>query len=149
MEILQAEDPVRLKAAALLGQNKSRGQVARILEQHLLTPQQKRYTPQRQRLLCLRKIRRWQRNKEFRDLVWAFALERLDARTPAILDGVADRAVAGRVDAAKLTLEVAGRYSPKGHDQPTAVQIVVNGVPRPMAVDDSAVIDGEITAESG
>jgi hypothetical protein len=149
MEVLETEDPVRLKAAALLGQNKSRGQVARILEQYLLTPNQRRYTPQRQRLLCLRKIRRWQRNKEFRDLVWAYAVERLDSRTPDILDGVADRAVAGRVDAAKLSLEVAGRYSPKGHDQPTAVQIVVNGVPRPIAIDDGTVIDGTVTAEEG
>lgn len=147
MEVLETEDPVRLKAAALLGQNKSRGQVARILEWHLLTPQQRRYPPQRQRLLCLRKIRRWQRNKAFRDLVWAFAVERLDSRTPEILDGVADRAAAGRVDAAKLALEVGGRYSPKGHDQPTAVQIVINGVPRPAAITSGDVVDGEVVAE--
>jgi len=103
----------------------------------------------KQHMLAMRKIRRWQRTKAFRDLVWQFSVERLDSRTPAILDGVADRAEAGRVDAAKLSLELAGRYSPKGHDQPTAVQIVVNGVPRPMALDDSMVVDGEITAEEG
>jgi hypothetical protein len=149
MEVLEGPDPVQLKAAALFGLNKSRGQVARILEHHLLTPLQRQQNPVRRRRYALRKLRRWQKRKDFRDLVWQSAVERLDARTPEILEGVADRAAAGRVDAAKLSLEVAGRYSPKGHDQPTAVQIVVNGVPRPMAVDDSMVVDGELTAEEG
>src|SRR4249919_3203483 len=97
MEVLNTEDPIRLKVATLLGQNKPRGEVARILEWYLLTPNQRKYKPQRRRLLALRKIRRWQRNKEFRDLVWASALERLDSRSPAILDGVANRATTGRV----------------------------------------------------
>jgi len=150
MEVSEEWDHVQLTAARLFSQGKSRHVVARTLRTRLLSPHQLRNPSMaKQHMLAMRKIRRWQRTKAFRDLVWQFSVERLDSRTPAILDGVADRAEAGRVDAAKLSLELAGRYSPKGHDQPTAVQIVVNGVPRPMALDDSMVVDGEITAEEG
>jgi hypothetical protein len=150
MEILQEQDPVQLTAARLFAQGKSRHVVARRLKEHLLSAHQLRNGgPAKQNMLAMRKLRRWQQTKAFRDLVWEYTVERLDSRTPTIMDGVAERAENGRVDAAKLALEVAGRYSPKGHDQPTAVQIVVNGVPRPMAVDDSAVVDGELVSEEG
>jgi hypothetical protein len=149
MEVLDEFDHVQLTAARLMAQGKSRSQVARTLRPHLLTSYQLRNPSMaKQQMLAMRKVRRWQRTKAFRDLVWQFSVERLDSRTPSILDGVASRAEAGRVDAAKLSLEIAGRYSPKGHDQPTAVQIVVNGVPRPMAIDDSAVVEGEIVSET-
>jgi hypothetical protein len=149
MEVLEGWDHVQLAAARLLAQGKPVSLVARTLKQHLLTPYELTKPVVKQQLRASRKIRQLQRRKDFRDLVWQLAVERLDTRTPDILDGVADRAVAGRVDAAKLSLEVAGRYSPKGHDQPTAVQIVVNGVPRPIAIDDGTVIDGTVTAEEG
>jgi hypothetical protein len=124
-------DHVQLRVAELLGQNKSRFDVARILEHHLLTPLQRTKNRKDRRRFALRKIRRWQKRKDFRDLVWQYSLERLDSRTPAILDGVANRATHGRVDAAKFALELSGRYTPKGQDTPTQVAIVVNGVPRP------------------
>jgi hypothetical protein len=147
MEVPDEFDHVQLTAARLFAQGKSRHVVARTLRSHLLTSHQLRNPSMaKQHMLAMRKVRRWQRTKGFRDLVWQFTVERLDTRTPEILDGVADRAANGRVDAAKLALEVAGRYSPKGHDQPTAVQIVVNGVPRPAAVSGD-VVDGELIAE--
>jgi hypothetical protein len=141
-EDLVPEDPVRLTVAELLGRGKTRGQVARTLEHHLLTPNQRKYKPQRRRLLALRKIRRWQKQKEFRDLVWANAVERLDSRTPEILNGVGRRAETGRVDAAKLGLEIAGRYTPRGQDQPTSVHIVLGNVPRPVES-----VEGELISE--
>jgi len=146
---LEEWTPVQLTVARLYASGKTRSSIAHRLEQYLLTPNQRKMKPLRRRYFAMRRLRRWEQKKDFRDLIWALSVERLDMRTPTILDGVAERAEAGRVDAAKLSLEVAGRYSPKGQDQATAVQIVVNGVPRPMAVDDSVVIDGEITAEDG
>jgi hypothetical protein len=150
MEVPADWDLVQLTAAKLFSQGKSRHHVARKLKDYLLSAHQLRNGgTAKQHMLAMRKLRRWQETKAFRDLVWQYTVERLDSRTPEIMDGVTARAANGRVDAAKLALEVAGRYSPKGHDQPTAVQIVVNGVPRPTAVTESAdVVDGELVSES-
>src|SRR4030095_8157137 len=136
-------DHIQLRTAELLGQNKSRFEVARILEHHLLTPYQRKLNYKQRRRYALRKIRRWQKNKRFRDIVYEAAVTKLDSRTPAILEGVADRAEMGRVDAAKLGLELSGRYTPKGSEQATSVQIVVAGVPRPQ----SEVIEGTVVEE--
>jgi hypothetical protein len=138
-EVEPLADPVQLTAAELFGRGLTRHEVARKLEYHLLTPLQRKYNPRKRRMVALKKLRRWLKRKEFRDLAWANAVERLDERTPAILNGLAHRAELGRVDAAKLGLEVAGRYTPKSQDQPTAVQIVVS-VPRPVVEE---VIEGE------
>lgn len=142
--------PVELKAAELLGQGMSRSQVATKMEKWLITKAQQQHSPVRRRRYALRNLRRWQKKKEFRDLVWEHAVEHLDSRTPRILEGVAHRAEAGRVDAAKLGLEIAGRYTPKGQDAPTNVVIAVNGVPRPMAAIPSEtpeVVEGEAVEE--
>lgn len=122
---------VQLAAARLFAAGKSRSTVATKLEFYLLTPVQHRLPPMRRRYHAMKRLRRWQQKKDFRDLVWALTVERLDQQTPEIVQGVANRGKAGRVDAAKLGLELAGRYTPKAMDQPTAVQIVVNSVPRP------------------
>src|SRR5215471_16005533 len=127
--------PIQLKVAELLGRNVSRVAIAGRLESEILSAfQRTNHSPRRRRVAAMRRIRHWQKQKMFRDLVHQFAIERLDTRTPAILEGVADRAENGRVDAAKFAMEVAGRYTPKGHDTPTAVTIAINGVPRPMAI---------------
>jgi hypothetical protein len=147
MEVPDDWDHIQLTVAQMLANGKSRHQIARVLKPHLLTAYEKTKPPVKQQMRAVRKIRSWQRQKAFRDLVWQLTVERLDTRTPEIMEGVADRAANGRVDAAKLALEVAGRYSPKGHDQPTAVQIVVNGVPRPTAIAADSVVDGQLLAE--
>lgn len=148
IEDLDEWDPVQLTAARLFAQGKSRHHVARALRPHLLTKYELTKPVVRHHARAMRKLRRWQQSKAFRDLVWQFTLDRLDSRTPEIVDGVTDRAANGRVDAAKLALELSGRYSPKGHDQPTAVQIVVNGVPRPMATHvQDEIVEGTVVSE--
>jgi len=139
---------VQLMAAELLGQGLSRHAVAKKLDGHLLSKRQKAMPVRRQRMYQLRRLRHWQRNKLFRDLVWEFTVEALDNQSAAMANGVARRGATGRVDAAKFGLELAGRYTPKGHDQPTAVQIVVSGVPRPQAVEAAEIVDGEVIDEA-
>jgi len=134
---------VQLRAAELFGQGFSIPTVAKRLNGHLLTEKQRRLPPKRQRQFAMRKLRYWQRQKSFRDLMWDHAVAHLDSRASAMANGIARRAEAGRVDAAKFGLELAGRYTPKGHDQPTAVQIVIGQVPRPQA----EVVEGDVLAE--
>jgi len=76
---------------------------------------------------------RWEKSKLFRDIVWETALQKVDLRTPAIVDGVVAQAERGRVDAAKFALSLLGRYSEDKTSIAVAVKIDLNnGVPRPM-----------------
>src|SRR5215471_1946794 len=136
--------PVQLKVADLLGQGMSRGEVARQLNGHLLRTNEKRWSERKRQSTAMKRIRQWQRQKTFRDMVWEYTLAHLDSRSSKMVHGVTRRAEAGRVDAAKFGLELAGRYTPKGHDQPTAVQIVVGNVPRPVVEE---VVEGSVVAE--
>lgn len=127
---------VREAAAKLYGQGYERKHVARIMVDHLVP---NKYfddgteKPEEQRLSQARsRLRTWERDPKFRDLIWNLAVVKLDLQTPEILGGIAKKAKRGRVDAARLALEVTGRHNPKGDVQPTQIALVVNGIPRPM-----------------
>jgi len=77
------------------------------------------------------KLRRWERTPKFRDLVYQVAVVELDMSTPQILQGVANKAKRGRVDAARLALEVTGRHNPKGQEKPTEIHVQIANIPRP------------------
>lgn len=137
---------IQLKVAELLGRNVSRHDIVDRYQEQILSQFQKRnYSKKRQRLAALRRVRTWQKSKAFRDLVYAHAIDQLDSRSPEILNGIADRASLGRVDAAKLGLELSGRYTPRGTEVPTAVSIVVNGVPRPQV--QGEIVEGTVLDE--
>ena len=123
-------DRIQEACAKLYGQGYPRGKVARILVDHLV-PNGK-HRPLEQRLSQARaKLRRWERTQSFRDLVYSLAVVELDMSTPIILKGVASKAKRGRVDAARLALEITGRHNPKGEQAPTQVAVVFQGIPRP------------------
>jgi hypothetical protein len=136
--------PVQLMAAELLGQGLNRITVAKRLNGHLLTKRQRTFPPRRQRQFQLKRLREWQRDKRFRDLTWEYSMAWLDAQAPEIAQGVARKGKSGRVDAAKFGLELAGRYTPRGTDTPTAVNIVFGGLPRPQVEE---VVDGSVVRE--
>jgi len=75
----------------------------------------------------------------------------LDLESPAILRGVARKARQGRVDAARLALELNGRHSPHTDITPAKVNIVFGGIPRPQDVqvelEDPNVVDVDPDAE--
>jgi hypothetical protein len=125
-------DRVQLAAAELYGRGWSRASVARKLEWYILKPPERRQRLTKRRSRAMRRLRQWERLNHFRDACWQYGLQYTDMRSSAILKGVSRRAESGRVDAAKFALEMVGRYTPRGQDQPTAVQIVVNSVPRPV-----------------
>lgn len=118
-------------AARLYGQGYKRSEVARLLVDHLVTDEMRK-RPQEQKMAAARsKLKRWETMDSFRDLIWKQALIKVDLQTPAILEGVTKKAKKGRVDAARLLLEVTGRHNPKGDSPPAQIAVVVNGVPRP------------------
>jgi len=77
------------------------------------------------------KLRRWEYSQEFRDLVYKYAVVDLDMDTPAILVGLSKRAKRGRVDAARLALELTGRHSKDSDTAPVNVTVNLANVARP------------------
>jgi len=77
------------------------------------------------------KLRRWEKTQKFRDLVYEVAVVKLDMDVPQILEGVSNRAKRGRVDAARLALEVTGRHNPKGEQQAPNITVQIANIPRP------------------
>lgn len=139
-------DAVRQAAAKLYGQGYKRAQIARLMLNHLVPNGLDR--PEEQRLSQARtKLRNWEMQESFRDIVWSLGLAKLDLQAPQILDGLAKKAKRGRVDAARLAFEVTGRHNPKGDSAPAQIIVAIEGVPRPHVVrsSDSApeTIDGD------
>lgn len=153
-EPIAPRDVVREAAAKLYGQGFSRAQIARALYKHLSPSTKGR--PQEVRLATARKkLRTWEGSEPFRDLIYHHAVLELDMKTPTILKGILKKAQRGRVDAARLALEVTGRHNPKGDSVPTQVAVVFNGVPRPgqmQAVEAAPELNGqavELEEETG
>jgi hypothetical protein len=130
----EAISEVQLTAARLYGQGFERRQIAKILMVHLASPirtdGRTRTTKERLRR-ATRRLREWERKQEFRDLIWNHAVVQLDMSSPQILSGVSQKAKRGRVDAARLALEVTGRHNPKGLDKPTDINLTITNIPRP------------------
>lgn len=121
--------PVQAMAAQLIGRGYSTGYVAGRLVDYIITKSTKPLSSRKKQARA--RIRAWSKTQEFRDMVYETAVVRLDLETPLILQGIGRKARAGRVDAAKLALEVTGRHNPKGDDTYTHVSVEFNGIPRP------------------
>lgn len=141
-ELVASRDDIRKHVARLYGQGFRRAQIARICVKHLTANHER---PLEQQLIAARsKLRRWEADPKFRDMVYATAVVELDLKTPGILKGLASKAARGRVDAARLVLELTGRHAPKGETGSPNIVIAVNGVPRPQIdVGSYELIEGE------
>lgn len=94
------------------------------------------------------RIRAWMASQKMRDLLWEYSVHGLDLKSPQILNGVARKAVAGRVDAAKLALEITGRHAPQAEVSPATINIQFGDIPRPPGSttdrhDGGEVVDGD------
>lgn len=141
-------DLVRSHAAKLYGQGWSRPKVARLMVNHLVPYGQDR--PLEQRLSQARaKLRRWESDEKFRDMVYHRAVVEIDMATPGIIKGVIGKAKRGRVDAARFALELSGRHNPKGEQAATQVVVAINGIPRPNTVVQTELeVPGEVIDET-
>lgn len=77
------------------------------------------------------KIRRLEQQPWFRDKLWELAIVRTDLGLSEVLEGVSREAKRGRVEAAKLVLDVTGRHSQKGDPTPSNIQVHFGYLPRP------------------
>jgi len=118
-------------AARLYGRGYKRSQIARALCDQLY-PENGVARTQEQKLSSVnKKLRRWEYNQEFRDLVYKYAVVELDMDSPRILTALSKRAQRGRVDAARLALELTGRHTKDQSDAPVNVTVNLANVARP------------------
>lgn len=121
--------PLQEAAAKLYGQGMGRKIIAKVLLDHLYPSTRVEYKIRLQRARS--KLRKWEKTQKFRDAVYNQAVVELDLQSPNILRGIARKARRGRVDAARLALELTGRHNPKGEQAAPQVIVAINGVPRP------------------
>lgn len=135
--------PEQILAAQLMGQGRTAPQVATLLKDRICprTPESKRMKAARAR------IRHWLRRESFRDLVYEYALVNLETEIPSIFKGVAKKAKAGRVDAARLVLEVTGRHTTSGEAPPAVVQVNFGELPRPVSREADVTYDEDEVIE--
>lgn len=116
-------------AVRLYASGKTRSQVAKVLGPRLYGDLDKVEAEKAMR----KRLRQWEETQWFRDSVYDYAINLTDLDVPRILNGVRQRARRGRVDAARLVLEVTGRHNPRGEAAaPAVVQVNFAGaVPRP------------------
>ena len=124
-------DEVRETAARLYGRGFKRSQIARAMLDWLYPADGVARTTEQKMSHVQNKLRRWEYSQEFRDLVYKYAVVDLDMDTPAILTGLARRAKRGRVDAARLALELTGRHSRENEANPVNVTVNLANVARP------------------
>ena len=122
---------LRLTAAKLYGRGLKKSEIARALADHL----SHRATPEQRYSSAYRRICRWELQDSFRDLVYQHAVVKLDLAAPRILQGISRKAATGRVDAARLALELTGRHVPKGETHPTQIVLQMGNIPRPVDMD--------------
>jgi len=122
---------VRETCARLYGRGYRRSQIARALLDHLYPADGSARTDEQKLTVVNKKLRRWEYSQEFRDLVYKYAVVDLDMDTPAILVGLSKRAKRGRVDAARLALELTGRHSKDSDTAPVNVTVNLANVARP------------------
>lgn len=122
--------PLQTTVAKLYGAGMKRSEIARALVDHLVPNGKDR--PLEQRLSQARtKLKNWEHSQSFRDMVYQFAVVKVDMATPDIFQALVKKAKKGNVSATRLLLEVSGRHNPKGEQAPPNIIVAINGMPRP------------------
>jgi len=116
-------DEVRIQAAKLIAAGFQPKKVAEAMANYL--------SPTGNPRSAYHKLNRWRyQDPTFRDLIYQQSVLRLDLNSPDILDGIRRSARRGRVDAARLALELTGRHV-KEEASVTQVNVVLQNIPRP------------------
>lgn len=135
--------PVQDKAALLFAKGKTVPQIAKLLGDHI-------HPQVADRRLQLKKsrgtLRRWLMTNKMRDAVYEYGRTLLDLESTAIMRGISRKAKEGRVDAARLALELNGRHAPHTEEKPAQIVLAFGNVPRPepRQLEEAEVVDVEV-----
>jgi hypothetical protein len=135
---------LQIQAATAYGHGMSRRQIAKAMLDSL-TPTTVGQPEQIRMRRATRKLRIWEKKQQFRDQVYSGAIANVDMALPMVLNGVVGRARRGRVDAARLALEITGRHNPKGEQSAPMVVVAIDGIkrPGPIQIEDGEVVEAD------
>lgn len=123
--------PLEVAVVELYGRGVSRKAIARTYVDRIAKPQEVGESMVRRLKRANRKLMALERRPWFRDKLFDLAIVMTDLQVTDILKGVVGEAKRGKVDAAKLALELTGRYSPQGETAPSNIQVHFGFLPRP------------------
>jgi len=132
--------PVQEKAARLFAAGKTIPQIAKLLGDTIHPHVANRpYQLKKSRTT----LRRWFLTNKMRDAVYEHGRILLDLESTAIMRGISRKAREGRVDAARLALELNGRHAPNTEEKPAQIVLAFGNVPRPepRQLEDAEVVD--------
>jgi hypothetical protein len=139
---------LQISAATAYGHGMSRREIAKAMLEHL-TPTTVGKPMDFRMKRATRRLRLWEKNQVFRDRVYSGAITNVDMAVPSILNGIVGRARRGRVDAARLALEITGRHNPKGEQNAPVVVVAIDGIqrPGPIQIADAEVVEADDAVE--
>jgi len=135
---------LQIQAAHAYGAGMTRPQIAKAMLEGL-SPNSVGKPRQYRLRLARARLRKWEGNQTFRDRVYETAIRDVDMKMPLVLNGVVGRAIRGRVDAARLALEITGRHNPKGEQSAPMVVVAIDGIkrPGPIQIEDGEVVEAD------
>lgn len=119
---------VQMAAIQMFARGELLSDIARRLQHHLCPHEQDRKLRMKK---ARTKLRNWFQSQKFRDAIWDETVLALELDHPQHLRGLSKKAAAGRVDAAKLVMEVTGRHAPQAEVTPAQINIQFGDIPRP------------------
>lgn len=122
--------PIETAVVSLYARGMSRKQVASALVDRL-GGRSTSYTRVDRVRIAIRKLKRLEKQQWFRDKLWEMAMIETDLGMVEVMKGITHEAKRGRVEAAKLVLDVTGRHTQSGDRAPANIQIHFNQLPRP------------------
>jgi hypothetical protein len=131
LEVSPTTDQLQDAVAKLYGRGFKRPDIARALLPYLCAGMKNPRSEEEMLQHARSKLRRWEHSTTFRDLVYQYAVVKVDMGIPEVLEGVFRKAKRGRVDAAKLLLEITGRHSSKEATAEANVTVQIANLPRP------------------
>jgi len=138
---------VQIRAARLMAKGLPLPVIAKRLADYMVPDEPHRPTQLKK---TRHRLRNWQKTQKFRDALFEEAMIQADVRAGEIMNGVIDRAVAGRIDAARLVFEMTGRHSPHTEIQPAQVNLVFGDIGRPgpaRQIGDGEIVDADAEVE--
>lgn len=131
--------PIQMLVATQYARGATVAQLARKLA-HLIRPDVQDEDKQRQKSRSV--IRKWLATEKMRNIIWQETLIQADLDSPQVVAAVGRKAKRGRIDAARLHLELTGRHAPNTEITPAQVNVVFTDLPRPTTEeeDDNTVV---------
>lgn len=123
--------PLETAIVELYGRGVNRKAIVVALLDRIAPPKYEDETILARKRRAHQRLRALERRPWFRDKLWELAMVFTDLELGEVMKGVVREGKKGRVDAARLALEVTGRHDPHRDATPSNIQVHFGFLPRP------------------